>query len=75
MPSNKCSVADLECLSQIPDPDFYLSRIPHPGFGIPHLGSRIPDPKTTTKERGEVKKMLSSLFFVATNFTKLNMKC
>jgi hypothetical protein len=43
-----CSVADLGCLSQIPDPDFYPSRIPDPD-----LGSRIPDSKTATKERGE----------------------
>ncbi len=35
----------------IPDPEFYPSRIPDPG-------SRIPDPKTATKERGE-KKLLS----------------
>jgi hypothetical protein len=34
-----CSVADPGCLSRIPDPDFYPSR--------------IPDPKTATKERGE----------------------
>ncbi len=40
----------------IPDPDFYPSR--------------ISDPKTATKDRGE-KKMLSYLFFVAPNFTKL----
>ncbi len=40
------SVADPGCLSRIPDPDFYPSRIPDPG-------SRIPDPKTATKERGE----------------------
>jgi hypothetical protein len=40
--------------SQIPDPDFYPSRIPDPG-------SRIPDPKTVTKERGE-KNKLSYLF-------------
>ncbi len=33
------SVADLGCLSRIPDPDFYPSR--------------IPDPKTAIKERGE----------------------
>jgi hypothetical protein len=33
------SVADPGCLSRIPDPDFYPSR--------------IPDPKTATKERGE----------------------
>jgi hypothetical protein len=36
-----CSVADPECLSRIPDPDFYPSR--------------IPDPKTATKDRGEKK--------------------
>jgi hypothetical protein len=34
-----CSVADPGCLSRIPDPDFYPSRIPYP--------------KTATKERGE----------------------
>ncbi len=33
------SVADPGCLSRIPDPDFYPSR--------------IPDPKTATKDRGE----------------------
>jgi hypothetical protein len=37
----------------IPDPDFYPSR--------------IPDPKTATKERGEKK------FVVATSFTKLQI--
>ncbi len=44
---SKSSVADPGCLSRIPDPDF------HP--------SRIPDPKTTTKKRGE-KNLLSYLF-------------
>jgi hypothetical protein len=39
----------------IPDPDFYPSR--------------IPDPKTATKER--VKKLVVISFFVATNITKL----
>jgi hypothetical protein len=39
----------------IPDPDFYPSR--------------ISDPKTATKEKGE-KKLLSYIFFVTTNFTK-----
>ena len=57
------SVADPGCLSRIPDPDFYPSRIPDPG-------SRIPDPKTATKERGE-KKLVVIPFYVATNFTKL----
>jgi hypothetical protein len=58
----KYSVADPGCLSRIPDPDFYPSR-------IPDLGSRIPDPKTGRKERGE-KKFFVKHFFVATNFTK-----
>jgi hypothetical protein len=48
------SVADPGCLSRIPDPDFYPSR--------------IPDPKTAAKERGE-KKLIAIPFFVATNFT------
>jgi hypothetical protein len=34
-----------------------------------HPGSRIPDPKTATKERGEKKFVIT--FYVATNFTKL----
>jgi hypothetical protein len=59
------SVADPGCLSQIPDPDFYPSRIPDPG-------SRIPDPKPATKERGE-KKFVVITFYVATNFTKLHI--
>ncbi len=61
IPTN--SVADPGYLSRIPDPDFYPSR-------IPDLGSRIPDPKTATKERGE-KKFDVIPFYVATNFTKL----
>jgi hypothetical protein len=40
----------------IPDPDFYPSR--------------IPDPKTATKERDE-KKLVVIPFYVATNLTKL----
>jgi len=39
------SVADRGCLSPIPDPKFYPSR--------------ILDPKTATKERGETKKIFS----------------
>jgi hypothetical protein len=42
--------------SWIPDPDGYPSR--------------IPDPKTATKERGE-KKFDVIPFYVTTNFTKL----
>jgi hypothetical protein len=47
------SVSDPGSLSRIPDPDFYPSR--------------IPDPKTATKERGGKK------IFEATNFTKLKI--
>jgi len=42
----------------IPDPDFYPSR--------------IPDPKTATKERGE-KNFDVIPFYVATNFTKFKI--
>jgi hypothetical protein len=52
------SVADPGCLSRIPDPDFYPSRIPDPGS------------KNSNKERGE-KKFDVIPFYVATNFTKL----
>jgi hypothetical protein len=52
------SVADPGCLSRIPDPDLFPSR--------------IPDPKTATKERGE-KKFVVITFYVATNFTKLQI--
>jgi hypothetical protein len=48
-------VADPGCLSRIPDPDFYPSR-------IPDLGSRIPDPKTATKDRGEKKFFFQTIF-------------
>jgi hypothetical protein len=60
---SQTSVADPGCLSRIPDPDFYPSRIPDPG-------SRIPDPKTATKERGE-KKLDVNPFSVATKFNKI----
>jgi hypothetical protein len=35
-------------------------------------GSRIPDPKTATKERDE-KKCVVITFYAATNFTKLQI--
>jgi hypothetical protein len=44
----------------------------HPGFRIPDPGSRIPDPKTATKERSE-KNFFVIPFYIATNFTKLNI--
>ncbi len=49
----------------IPDPGSWFLPIPDPG-------SRIPDPKTATKERGE-KKFVVNPFFVATNFIKLKI--
>jgi hypothetical protein len=42
----------------------------HPGSRIPDLGSRIPDPKTATKERGE-KKLDVKPFYVDTKFNKI----
>jgi hypothetical protein len=45
----------------IPDPDFYLS-------GISDLGSRIPDPKTVTKEKGE--KNSFHTFFLESNISQ-----
>jgi hypothetical protein len=57
------SVADPGCLSRI-------LIFTHPGSRIPDLGSRIPDPKIATKERGEKKFDVIS-FYVATNFAKL----
>jgi hypothetical protein len=41
---------------------------------IPDPGSRISDPKTATKERGE-KKIVVIPCFVATNFTNLKSFC
>ncbi len=59
------SVADPGCLSRI-------LIFTHPGSRIPDPGSRIPDPKTAAKERGE-KKLIVITFYVATNFTKLQI--
>jgi hypothetical protein len=57
-----CSVADPGCLYRIPDPDLNFT----------HPGSRISGPKTATKERGE-KNFFVIPFYLATNFTKLNI--
>jgi hypothetical protein len=53
----------------IPDPRFLILIFTHPGSRISDPRSRIPDPKTATKERGEKKLP----FYVATNFTNLNI--
>ncbi len=50
-------MADPGCLSRIPDPDFYPSR--------------IPDPKTAIKDMVE-KKFVVIPFFGVINFTNLN---
>jgi hypothetical protein len=50
-------VADPGCLSRIPDPDFYPSR--------------IPDPKTVTKERAE--KKICYTFFCCHKFHKIEL--
>jgi hypothetical protein len=60
------SVADPGCLYRIPDV-YPGSRIMI--FTIPDPGSRIPDPKTVTKERG--KKNLLSYFFCSRKFHKI----
>jgi hypothetical protein len=56
--------------SGIQDPGWVKIRIrdKHPGSAT--LGSRIPDPKTATKERGG-KKFDVIPFYVDTKFTKL----
>jgi hypothetical protein len=41
-------------------------------IGLLKLKSRIPDPETATKERGE-KIFVVITFYVATNFTKLQL--
>ncbi len=58
-----CSVADPGCLSRI-------LIFTHPGSRIPDLGSRIPDPKTATKERGE-KKISCHTFLCSHKFHKI----
>jgi hypothetical protein len=66
------SVADPGCLYRIPDPDLYPSRIPDPDLypsWIPDLGSRI----QKQQQRGVKQNLLSYVFFVATNFTKLKI--
>jgi hypothetical protein len=59
----KTSVPDPGCLSRIPDPDFYPSR-------IPDLGSRIQKPQ---QKRGVKKNFFVIPLYVATNFTKLKI--
>jgi hypothetical protein len=63
--NNLFSVADPGCLSRIPDPDFYPSR-------IPDSGSRIPDSKTAMKDRGE-KKFVVIPFFWSHKFHKIEL--
>jgi hypothetical protein len=55
-PYNRCVKSGMF----IPDPDFYLSR--------------IPDPKTAMKDRGEKKISFSNLFLSHQNFTNFIFK-
>jgi hypothetical protein len=48
-PKNQCCGSGMF----IPDPGSRILIFTHPGSRIPDLGSRTPDPKTATKERGE----------------------
>jgi hypothetical protein len=57
----KVSVADPGCLSRIPDPDFYPSR-------IPNLGSRI---QKQEQKRG-VKKICCHTFVCSLKFHKFH---
>jgi hypothetical protein len=61
------SVADPGCLSRIPDPDFYPSRITDPGSRITDLGSRIPK----QQEKRGVKKICYQTFFCNHKFHKI----
>jgi hypothetical protein len=56
------TVADTGCLSQIPDPDFYPSRIPDFESRIPDLGS-----KNSNKREGG-KKISCHTFFCSHKF-------
>ncbi len=57
----KFSVADPGCLSRIPDPDFYPSRIPDLGYRIPKQHQK----------RG-VKKIFCHSFFCSHKFHKID---
>jgi hypothetical protein len=58
----------------IPDPGSWILIFTHPGSRISDFGSRIPDPKTATKERGEkIFVVIPVPFYISTNFTKFNI--
>jgi hypothetical protein len=66
-------VTGRKCFTSVADPVPFRPLDPGSGINIPDpdfYPSRIPDPKTATKERGE-KKLVVIPFYVATNFTKL----
>jgi hypothetical protein len=84
-PSLADSVAVPGCLSRIPDPNFYPSRIPDPGYLIPDPGSLIPDPGSLIPDPGSLipdprsnnsnnrrrGKIVVSPFFCSHKFHKL----
>jgi hypothetical protein len=53
-------------------PGSWFLTIPDPGSQISDLGSRIPDPKTSTKERGEKNNSCHTCFGTI-NFAKLKL--
>ncbi len=57
-------MADPGCLSRTPDPGSWFLPIPDPG-------SRIPDPKTATKEREGWKKICCHNFLCSDKFHKI----
>jgi hypothetical protein len=68
-PSLADSVAVPGCLSRIPKPNFYPSRIPDPGYLIPDPRSLIPDPRSNNSNKRRRGRIVVLPFFVATNFT------
>ncbi len=61
---DQVSVADPGCLSPIPDPDFYTSRI----LIFTHPGSRISDPDQKPQQKRGVKKICCHAFFCSYKF-------
>jgi hypothetical protein len=65
----------MDMTSLFPDRHYpYTPRKQVSSVADPKCSSRIPDPKTLTKEKGEKKLIvIPVLFSVATNFTKLKI--
>jgi hypothetical protein len=61
----------------IPDPGYRILIFTHPGSRIPDPGSRISDPGSRIQKQQQKTGVKSFFFvkpfFVATNFTKINI--